>query len=117
MYTKLDCHERNNATTPISFDELLDKVSTPTSADPTDTDTTIFCVPLSHAPKDFETSISLLTRSERQRADRFKHEGARRQFILGHGIVHLLLKWYLKNDYSKIEFKETEHHKPYIQIA
>ena len=117
IHTKLDCHKWEDVVTPISFEELLVLVTSPFNSDPSTVGPTIYSVPLSQRQEDFETSFSLLTQPEKQRADRFRHEGARRQYVIGHGIVHLLLKWYLENSYSTIEFKETKHHKPYILLT
>lgn len=55
---------------------------------------------------------NLLNEEERKRADRFKVEPARRQFICARATLRRLLGEYLQRDSREIEFVTSEHGKP-----
>jgi len=74
-------------------------------------------VPIPEDTHLLEHCLTLLTKKEKERADRFRHEGAYQQFLVGHATVHSIMRHLLGNDYEEVEWMETEHHKPFIRIA
>ena len=66
---------------------------------------------------DYSFCFSLLTDTEKIRAEKFKHQGAKDLFVVSHGVLHWLLRKYLRNEYDQVDLKESEYHKPFIEIA
>jgi len=116
MLTKIDCHEWQGTIYPTKLSELLGTIQKAIVEKRSDNPSSLWCIPLSRDSGEFEHCFSLLTDAEKSRADRFRHEGARTQFVIGHGVIHLLLNEYLGNNYAHISWKESEHHKPFVQL-
>lgn len=76
----------------------------------------VFCVEVPGSDKSLSPYFGVLTREETRRAQRFKHEGARLQFLTAHITLHLALQQIVGEQYKEIVFRETVHHKPYIEI-
>ncbi len=117
MPNKVDCLAWTADVPTTQLSDLLSGHALSSKAESTLTESRRWFVPLNDINKNLDACKRLLTNSERERADRFRHEGACKQYIVGHAVIHLLLKWYLKNEYQSIQWKETEHHKPFIQLA
>ena len=67
---------------------------------------------------DEEAALQRLASNERERAQRFTHDGARRQFITARACLRLLLNGYLdRRDGDPIPFAIGSHGKPYIPGA
>jgi len=62
----------------------------------------------------FSKSRDILSFEELQRADRYKNENARQQFILSRCALRIILGRYLLIRPSDIVFRYTQHKKPYI---
>ena len=76
----------------------------------------IWCVSLDVGSSSFERCYSHLTDLETVRAQRFKHEGAKHQFIAAHGVLNSVLQSRLEDNYTRIQRKESAHKKPYIEL-
>ena len=116
MPTIVECQ---NWEDPVPTSSLNDLLTGQAFSDTTEIGPSIpqrWLVPLPEVSTETEACLGLLTDKEKERADRFRHEGARQQFIVGHGVIHLLLKQYLKDQYRSILWMESEHHKPFIRL-
>ena len=116
MLTKIDCYDWSSAIQPTRLNEFLSPSCPISVLDLRNDHSNFWTIPLDDNPLGFENCLSLLTDPEKERATRFRHEGAKTQFVIGHGIIHLLLKQYLDTDYEGISFEESEHHKPFIRL-
>ena len=117
MPTKVDCLPWTDNVPTTLLNDLLSAHGFSASVESTPTERRRWFVPLNDIDKHLIDCEQLLTDPERERADRFRHEGARKQFIVGHAVIHLLLKQYLGNEYPSIQWMESEHHKPFIQLS
>jgi 4'-phosphopantetheinyl transferase len=117
MPTKVDCLAWTDNVPTTLLTDLLSANGFSSNVERPLTECRRWFVPLSDIDTQLDACEQFLTDSERERADRFRHEGARKQFIVGHAAIHLLLKQYLGNEYKSIQWKESEHHKPFIQLA
>ncbi len=116
MPTKVDCLAWTDKVPTTLLKDLLSSHGLSANAATILSERRQWFVPLSDIDKYLDSCEQLLTDPERERADRFRHEGARKQFIVGHAVIHLLLKQYLGNEYQSIKWMESEHHKPFIQL-
>ncbi|MCZ6671799.1 MAG: 4'-phosphopantetheinyl transferase superfamily protein [Verrucomicrobia bacterium] len=73
-------------------------------------------VPINSAESNYSLCYSQLTPNEKHRAERFTHQGAKQQFVMAHGILNHVLSKHLKIEVARINFKETEHHKPFATL-
>jgi 4'-phosphopantetheinyl transferase len=76
----------------------------------------IWIFPVSHLPGIQDICYELLTREEIKKAECFKHDGAKAQYVQAHAALNYLLSSYLNSDYNRILRKTTEHKKPYIEF-
>ena len=116
MPTIVDCQPWTDEVPVTALSELLDRAFTKDAGAPDLKKNRRWFVPASVDQAELDACMELLSDAERSRMDRFRHEGARQQFIVGHGVIHLLLKKYLKDEYSNLYWQETAHHKPFIQL-
>lgn len=116
MPTIVDCQPWTGEVQVSSLNELLAGSSLGDAASLNLAHAQQWYVPTTDDTEELDACLKLLTDNEKRRADRFRHNGARQQFIVGHATIHILLQWYLQNEYQSINWKETEHHKPFIQL-
>lgn len=69
------------------------------------------------APHQIEKYRVLLTQEELERCERFKSEKRRREFIIGRGLLRILIGQCLDIDPTTFDFAYTEHQKPYLPAA
>ncbi len=67
-----------------------------------------------HTLSDHELA-SRLSVEDRRRAARFRSNNARRQFIVGRGVLRTILGFYLNAEPNLIEFYYGAHGKPYVE--
>ena len=60
------------------------------------------------------TYLKLLSKDELLRADRFKFDLHRKRYIIGRGVLRILLGRYLDSPPSRPDFRYTEYGKPYL---
>ena len=99
----------------LAFEEFVDDDFTQLSVDHLE-NPVLWCLRVPDSEFILEPFFAMLTQEEKTRRDRFKHQGARRQFLTAHIALHIFLNQYLKNDYRHIILKETEHHKPFVEL-
>lgn len=61
-----------------------------------------------------EHCLTMLTKKECERAERFRFEHLRRAFILSHGCVRILLANYASVSWADVRFGYKRHGKPYV---
>lgn len=105
--------------TPVPYSTFEQYAATALNKFPMDRITNPFlqCIAVPDSEYVLEPYFSLLTQNEKVRRDRFKHTGARLQFLTAHIALHLFLNQYLQSDYRYITIKETGHHKPFVELA
>jgi 4'-phosphopantetheinyl transferase len=64
-----------------------------------------------------EDFFELLSQDERQRADRFRVEHARTQFMVARGALRILLSRYLRIPPAEIDFHYTDRGKPFVETS
>ncbi len=67
--------------------------------------------------ENLQTFISLLSESEKIKADRFKFPQHQRRYQAVHGILRIILGRYLKLDPTQINFTHSDRGKPYLTDA
>jgi 4'-phosphopantetheinyl transferase len=67
-----------------------------------------------HALSDHELA-SRLSAEERRRATRIRFQNARKQFVVGRGVLRTILGFYLNTEPNLIEFYYGAHGKPYVE--
>jgi 4'-phosphopantetheinyl transferase len=67
-----------------------------------------------HALSDYELA-SRLSAEERRRAARFRFQNAKKQFVVGRGVLRTILGFYLNVEPNLIEFYYGAHGKPYVE--
>jgi 4'-phosphopantetheinyl transferase len=65
-------------------------------------------------PSDFARFEALLTDDELRRADRFRFEGGRENYVHGKAVLRILLGRYSGTDPSSLRFIQGEYGKPYL---
>lgn len=98
-----------------NFKEYVEALETYTFKDPTEK-TQLFCIAVPDSAPVLEDFFHKLPKFKRIRSARFKHEGAKRQYLTAHISIELYLARLLGREYGTLQFRETEHHKPYIEI-
>lgn len=63
----------------------------------------------------FQFLKSLLSKDELRRAERFYFDKDKKQFVVGRGILRVLLGTYLEVNPQKLEFQYNKYGKPFIQ--
>ena len=61
------------------------------------------------------TYLKVLSKDERVKADRFKFDLHRKRYIIGRGVLRMLLGRYLDCPPQSLDFKYTEYGKPYLE--
>jgi 4'-phosphopantetheinyl transferase len=61
-----------------------------------------------------EHCLTMLTKEELERAERFRFQHLRRTFILSHGCVRILLAQYAAVSWTDLRFGYKRHGKPYV---
>lgn len=74
----------------------------------------VWVVNLRGSDKHVSRCASTVSERELARADRFRFEHLRRQFLLAHGCVRALLAQYLRIPGAKIQFDHQSYGKPYV---
>lgn len=77
----------------------------------------VWKAPLNLPPAQLDKYRAILSRDEQQRSDKFKSEKRRREFIIGRGLLRMLIGQCLEMDPSVIEFAYSEHQKPYLPVT
>jgi 4'-phosphopantetheinyl transferase len=75
----------------------------------------IWCASLSASRDELSRFSSLLSADEKARAEKFYFERDSNRYIVGRGILRLLLGSYLKMEASRIEFTYGPHGKPAVE--
>ena len=115
MLTTVDCLPWTQNVPTTSLGDLLSGQAFSNNT-PLNKESQRWFVPLTNLDEHLDACVDLITEAEKIRMERFRHEGARVQFLVGHAVIHLLLKQYLGNEYQSIRWMESEHHKPFIQL-
>ena len=79
-------------------------------------DTLKFCIEVPTTETPLEPFKQLLTPAQSVRSERFMHQGAKRQYLTAHVALHLFLKACLGAAHHDLRWKESEHHKPYLEL-
>lgn len=111
----ISCFQSAQPLTMWNFQEYVDALETHSFKDPME-ETTLFCVAVPDSATVFADFVHKLPKSKQTRLAGFKHEGAKRQYLTAHISIALFLARLLGNQYGALQFRETEHHKPYIEI-
>ncbi|MCB1123653.1 MAG: 4'-phosphopantetheinyl transferase superfamily protein [Verrucomicrobiae bacterium] len=117
MPTSLSCKEVNQGIQVVDLEELLDDGLAGGRSFNFEKKPGIFAIPLKSEVSLLRRCVSLLNDSEKQRANRFRHDGAKAQFITGHAAIHVMLRSVLGEDYDNVEFGESEHRKPFVLFS
>ena len=80
-----------------------------------DSDIHVWCVSLNVSPQDLSYYSSLLSRDEVDRAGRFVFEKDRNHFIVGRGLLRVILGSYLHVEPAQLEFVYGPHGKPALK--
>ena len=116
MLETITCVLSEEKITPLKFNYLHSTLSERSDWKLTGEKPDLWCVNLDYSNSVYSTCFAELTIPEQDRANRFKHKGAKHQFVVGHGILHLLLKAYLNKSYKHITWRKSEHHKPFVVL-
>ena len=117
MPTQVECQAWTDAVPTTSLSEILSGDASVNPGVDSGAGSLRWIIPIPEDEGLITPCLERLTNKERERADRFRHEGARKQFIVGHGAIHSILRMRLGDAYSSIRWMETEHHKPFIQLS
>lgn len=74
----------------------------------------IYAASLQLPPQQLTTLDALLGQDEQERAQRFHFPIHRERFIAAHGILRLILGWYLNAAPGTIKFRYSDHRKPFL---
>ena len=77
----------------------------------------VWRVSLDALAEECEGLAAVLSFDEKQRAERFRFEKDRKQYIVSHGILRKLLSGYLKCEAREIVFAANDFGKPFIENA
>src|SRR5215212_9581390 len=80
-----------------------------------DTDLHVWCTPLNGSSDEIAYCRSLLSQDEKERADRFYFERDRSHYVVGRGVLRVLLGSYLGIEARKIRVSYGPHGKPMLQ--
>jgi 4'-phosphopantetheinyl transferase len=75
----------------------------------------VWSASLNPSSEEFETYSEILSRDEKQRAERFRFPVHRNRFIAGRGVLREMLGEYLEIFPGDIEFRYSEHGKPFLK--
>ncbi len=75
----------------------------------------VWCASLEYTPPQLAEFLSLLSADEKARANRFYFERDRSRFIIGRGLLRILLSRYLGAEPSQLEFVYGGHGKPALK--
>lgn len=114
MPTRVECQAWPQPVLTTSLSDILSGDAFLTPPRLTETNGRRWIVPIPEENALLQSCVDRLTDAEKERAERFRHEGARKQFIVGHGALHSILEAYLGEAYDSVHWMETEHHKPFI---
>jgi 4'-phosphopantetheinyl transferase len=74
----------------------------------------VWLVELSSGKLDHDACWSVLTDHERKRSERFKHDGAREEFVVSRAMLRTLLARYVDVDSNEITYRNAPGGKPFL---
>ena len=93
-------------------EELLRAIACALPPGPRDDEVHAWAVPVDVPPAPPEVLRSVLSADERERADRFRFEDDRRRYIIGRGVLRVLLGHCTGTEPQRLAFEYGQHGKP-----
>jgi 4'-phosphopantetheinyl transferase len=76
----------------------------------------VWCADLDRPPAEVARCRSVLSQDELSQASRFRFEYHRKQFVVRHGLLRIILGYYLEIEPEKLRFDYSEYGKPALKF-